>query len=355
MPSGTYPKVGLVASIGNTIDAFFGPIIERWIGRGLAVETAAGTPASITSVDHHLIDGLSRTPNVRNVSAVRAFRDWCRDSSIDVVVTNTAMASTLVRASKLDRPVIYFCHGLHWNEADWRSAPFRLVERALARRTDAVITINSDDYQWFRSIAPRIPHLRLVHGIGLDTDRFRRTYQPSTHAQKSLLWIGEFTERKNPLAAIETLRQLRRQGVHTRLTMLGEGRLLEATRTAANSAQLDVRFPGRQDPVAFLASADVMLHTASWEGLPRVLLEAAAVGVPIAAFDVKGVRDVPSVKLAPRGDIPALADAVCSALAAPATAVDPDRLRYEHAADALYDFIVAVYRRELNPGELWTR
>ena len=41
-----------------------------------------------------------------------------------------------------------------------------------------------------------------------------------------------------------------------------------------------------------LAVADVYLHTALWEGLPRALLEAMKTGLPCAAYAVDGIADV---------------------------------------------------------------
>src|SRR5699024_4391684 len=53
-------------------------------------------------------------------------------------------------------------------------------------------------------------------------------------------------------------------------------------------------------------------HTATWEGLPRVMLEAVAVGRRTYAFDVKGVRDVPYARLLDDGDTAGMAAAIAA-------------------------------------------
>jgi glycosyltransferase involved in cell wall biosynthesis len=54
-----------------------------------------------------------------------------------------------------------------------------------------------------------------------------------------------------------------------------------------------VRFLGhRHDLPRVLAAADVAVLTSLWEGLPRVLVQAAAAGRPIVTFDVEGAWEV---------------------------------------------------------------
>ncbi|MGO8609752.1 hypothetical protein ACC848_43130, partial [Rhizobium johnstonii] len=69
---------------------------------------------------------------------------------------------------------------------------------------------------------------------------------------------------------------------------------------------------GRAAVAPALGSATALLHTAEWEGLPRVALEAAAVGRWCYGFDVKGLRDAPLVRLAADGDVDALAALVAA-------------------------------------------
>ena len=53
-----------------------------------------------------------------------------------------------------------------------------------------------------------------------------------------------------------------------------------------------IHFAGTSDDVgSFIGAADVLLLTSDTEGLPGVILEAAALAVPAVATDVGGVRD----------------------------------------------------------------
>ncbi len=77
----------------------------------------------------------------------------------------------------------------------------------------------------------------------------------------------------------------------------------------------------RDDVPRLMNAADVLVHPAHQEPLGRVLLEAAASGLPIIATDVGGtaeiLRDGESALLIPPGDAEALADAMLRMASAP--------------------------------------
>jgi glycosyltransferase involved in cell wall biosynthesis len=299
-------RVGLVTSVGRTLDAFFPAIVERLEERwGFAVSSASGTESRLASWTR--LEGFSQRPSLKVPTALRAVRAWSRELDHDVVITNTATASALVRAAGLRAPVVYFCHGLHWGQEDTLGArPWQVVETALLRRTAAVITINRDDQAWFERHAGPPVH-RLPYGVGVPLEEYPRAGVPG--AGLELVWVGDFTPRKRPLLAVAVIRRLAEAGCDVRLRMLGDGPLHSAVvrEIAAQGLAHVIRADGRDRVAPALAAATALLHTAEWEGLPRVALEAAAVGRWSYGFDVKGLRDAPLVRLAPDGDADALA------------------------------------------------
>jgi glycosyltransferase involved in cell wall biosynthesis len=205
---------------------------------------------------------------------------------------------------------VYFCHGLHWSgDAGLRSWPARTIEGGLLRRTAGVVTLNGEDEEWFRSRRAS-PLLRLPAGVGLDLGSWPHSMPPERSDGLRLAWVGEMSERKRPGDAVAAVRRLAARGLDVSLTMLGDGPLLDAVR--AGAADLTgVRAIGRSDPRPVLADAHALLHTAAWEGLPRVALEAAATGRPAFGYDVKGLRDAPGAAVrGTAGDVEALADLV---------------------------------------------
>ncbi|MBI4241963.1 MAG: glycosyltransferase [Candidatus Rokubacteria bacterium] len=78
----------------------------------------------------------------------------------------------------------------------------------------------------------------------------------------------------------------------------------------------------RTDIPALVSACDLFVSSALWEGLPLAILEAMALGTPVVATDVGGVREVvrpgETGSLVPAADPVRLADAISELLADPA-------------------------------------
>jgi glycosyltransferase involved in cell wall biosynthesis len=111
------------------------------------------------------------------------------------------------------------------------------------------------------------------------------------------------------------------------LYLLGAGP--EAARLEALASQLGVAervtFLGwRDDALSILAAADLVVHPSLHEALPSTVIEALALGRPIVATDVSGIRDILGDdefgRIVPAGNADLLAQAVRSTLEDPARA-----------------------------------
>jgi glycosyltransferase involved in cell wall biosynthesis len=112
-----------------------------------------------------------------------------------------------------------------------------------------------------------------------------------------LLTVGRIEPEKNPKLLVDSLARLVADGGERRwrLVWVGTGAMAEAVRAQAEqlgiSGALDLR--GFVEPgdglLAHYLGADVFVHVAVTEGVPQVLLEAAATATPIVATAVGGV------------------------------------------------------------------
>lgn len=339
-------RIGLVAGVGKTIDAFFHEIVTAWRSEGHIVEIATGRDGPATFDGATVLPGLSRRPSPRNLESRRQLQNWVRSRAIDIVLTNTATSSFLVRAASVGVPIVYFCHGLHWQHPrQLRALPWVAAEQWALGRTSGVICLNSDDHEWFRQ---RIPDrlIRLERGVGLDLDKYPWTPRPAFEDTLQLVWIGEFSRRKRPIDAIDVVALLVMEGIDVQLTMLGDGALVDSVekRVAQMGLQGRVTLLGSQPIQSHVARAHALLHTSVWEGLPRVGLECVAMGRPVLAYDTKGTRDIPGVLVA-EGETPELlAKAVAAWVASdlPYSEVPRAPLSALYAADAILSFMIRI-------------
>jgi glycosyltransferase involved in cell wall biosynthesis len=105
--------------------------------------------------------------------------------------------------------------------------------------------------------------------------------------------IGCLKPQKAPLDYVEVAHQVLRER-EACFILVGDGELRERVEKRVNQLGLGERFKllgWRRDIPEILAATDILCLTSLWEGLPRVLPQAMAVGVPIVATGVDGTPE----------------------------------------------------------------
>ena len=134
---------------------------------------------------------------------------------------------------------------------------------------------------------------------GVDLDRFRRAVPLSRwqDGTPNVLFVGRFEPRKGVLDMLKAHRNMRRDGVESRLLLVGGGpQEREARRYVATRRLGGVEFLGRVSDAErdqLFKTADVYVSPATGrESFGIVLLEAMAAGAPIVASDIHGYKGV---------------------------------------------------------------
>lgn len=105
--------------------------------------------------------------------------------------------------------------------------------------------------------------------------------------------IMRISEEKRPLLWIEIARLVAQKIPNAHFLMVGNGPMRDQVEKVAQSALPEkIHFPGHERNAAMaMAAMDLFLLTSRIEGLPNVLIEAQAVGVPPMTLDVGGARE----------------------------------------------------------------
>lgn len=178
----------------------------------------------------------------------------------------------------------------------WLTRIVSFLYRLAFRRAALVFFQNEEDLTLFvdRKILPA-GKARLLPGSGIDLARFRPV-ETATKAPFTFLFVGRLLWDKGVAEFVEAARAVREQAPDTRFQLLG---FLDAeNRTAVPRHAVDswvaeglIDYLGHTDDVQpYLASADCVVLPSYREGLPRSLLEAAAMGKALIATDVPGCR-----------------------------------------------------------------
>lgn len=295
-----------------------GPSERSWVSDALA------------GVDVRVVNVPSLVRPIRPLADVRAlFSLWrtFKRLSPDVVHTHSSKAGVLGRIAAIAARVPVRVHTIHgWSFHQYQPAVvqkgYRLLERVLAYRTSRLVAVSRPDID--KGIAAGIgrPETYVLIRSGIDLSRFQSAEREKARANIGVPahapivgTVGRLSVQKDPLTLLHAF-----AGLHARdalLVFVGDGPLRAETESAAVRAGVAdrVRFMGARDDVAgLLPGFDVFALSSRWEGLPRVVLEAMASGVPVVATDVDGVPEVVEDGVTGRSVKPGDVDALCAAL-----------------------------------------
>ena len=279
-----------------------------------------------------------------------------------VVHTHNSITGAIGRlAARLTRVplTIHTTHGFHFHQHMRRleRLPYVAAERWLARSTDVLLFQNREELDEVGPLRLK-PRQGVRHvGNGVDLGRFRPRGASPENPRPVILSVGRLEPVKNHEMLFRALPLLRRHDPLVWLVGDGPCRERYEAQLARDGLTGSVRFLGyRYDIPELVAAADVVVLTSVKEGIPRTLMEAAAVGVPVVATDVKGSREVvvdgATGFLVPLGDAAALADRLGRLLDAPALRRDLGERAVAHARQhfdeaEVVQRLVHIYREAL--------
>lgn len=339
-PEPTGPSLLIVATVSATIRGFLIPYATHFRALGWRVEAAANGATTDPGLDG-FFDQLHELPLSRSLlDAAGHMRSLRRislllESRFDIVHVHTPIAAFLTRAAIRGMPApsrpaaVYTAHGFPFYPGGSRAknAMFVTAEKVAGRWTDRLIVINEQDEAAAleHRIVPR-RRLVLMPGIGVDTQRYARASVPEddiaqTREQLAIapgtpqfVVVGELTLRKRPWDVVAALGRMEHRDCH--LVMLGDGPEQDRVEAAIRAGGLDgrVHLLGVLDDVRPAVAGSTALVLASrMEGLPRCIMEALCLEVPVVATDARGSADLvtPGAGIVvPVGDVDALAQAM---------------------------------------------
>ena len=200
----------------------------------------------------------------------------------------------------------------------------RALAMSLSRKGSRIIVQNRDDeHLLISSRLASADQIRLIRGSGVDLMDY--PFQPLPTGRPKVVLPARMLKDKGVVEFVEAARILKRAGVDAEFVLAGApdplnpASLSEAGIAKWTQEGLVTYLGWRDDMAAVLASATIVCLPSYREGLPKALLEAAAIGRPIVTTDVPGCREIvePGINgwRVPARDAQALATALRQALA----------------------------------------
>ena len=243
-----------------------------------------------------------------NISAYKQVKKLIDENNYSLIHCHSPIGSVVARlAAKKHRKsgthVTYSAHGFHF----YKGAPilnwliYYPIEKWLSKYTDALITINTEDYVLAKQ-KMKAKNIYYTHGVGVDKSKFsvstidRKTKLQELGLPKDatvMISIGELSKRKNHQAAIKAISRIKEDNLY--YIICGQGKLKGALLNLCKRLKVENRvlFLGyRTDTADLLHMSDVFVFPSLQEGLPVALMEAMMSGLPCVVSKIRGNVDL---------------------------------------------------------------
>ncbi|MEM9276013.1 MAG: glycosyltransferase family 4 protein [Cyanobacteria bacterium P01_F01_bin.143] len=318
-------KILQVCALATTAKALLLPQIDYFLERNIEVEIACSPGAIADELRQsgymvHPVQIDRKITPLGNLNSILNLTKLMRSQKYDLVHVHTPIAAVLGRvAAKLAgiKRIVYTSHGLPFHD---QSSPkeyflYSKVEKFAGKLTDLIISQNHEDIKTCARIGIA-PEERLGYlGNGVDIDRFSRHRLDETKQQQlrqslniaedtELLVgiVGRLTRKKGAEYLIEAAAKLIPKFPKLQILIVGGELKTDPEpyyfQLLEKIEQLGIRdrvvFTGdRSDIPEILGLLDIFcLPTFTHEGLPRSIVEAMAMALPVVTTDIRGCREV---------------------------------------------------------------
>ncbi len=307
-------KVLFVANIFGHFRAFHLPYIKWLSEQGYEVHCAAnGVVGDIPYCTKFYQIPIQRTIfKWKNVDAYSELKRIIESELYDLMHCHTAMGSIIARLSaikfrkKNGLKVLYTAHEFHFykNGSLLNWLIFYPIEVIMSFFTDAIITINAEDFNTLSSPAFRCKLKYRINSVGIDLKPFEEFYKEHgsnkinireslgyTQEQFILIYVGEHTQRKNHKFIIDAVPHLIEDIPDLKVIFTSRGVLWDANSNYIKQLQLEKYI----DMVGFVNNlkeymliADVGISSSKGEGFGMNLLEEMFFKIPVVGSENKG-------------------------------------------------------------------
>lgn len=219
-------KVLFAANLESFFTKFLLPELKYFKEQGYEVHIACGFEnLEIPYCDKKYNVNFARSLNLKqNIESYKQIKEVLKNEKYDLISCHTPFGGAITRLAfkhlKIkNTKLVYMAHGFHF----YKGAPlfnwlvYYPVEKYLAKYTDTVITINSDDYEIAKKKFKT--NVEWVKGVGLDTSKFdfemteeeKEEYRKTLGLKKEdfvMIYPAEILPRKRQSWLVHTLKDM---------------------------------------------------------------------------------------------------------------------------------------------------
>lgn len=312
-----HPKILIIASLDLSLINFRGDFIAALIANDYDVLCAAPDfrqkyiekleALGAKTVEFDLQrTGLNPLNDLKSISQLKKIIAVYK---VDLVFPYTIKPVVYgsIAARKCNVPVVSLITGLGltFSGVNFKAKALQILTQEMyryaLRKNEMVIFQNQDDQQLFsdKNITVKNQNTQVVDGSGINLDRFDfRVRKKQTGDAIKFVIVGRLIKEKGVALFIEAARKLKTKFSNAEFHLIGRppdnnpSSLSEAALRAYNEQGLVVYHGHQTNVVSLLSEADVFVLPSYYrEGVPRSILEALSIGMPIITTLMPGCKE----------------------------------------------------------------
>ncbi|MFC3094626.1 glycosyltransferase [Alteromonas sediminis] len=231
-----------------------------------------------------------------DLSVVKRLAELIKKNNIDILHTHGYKSDIIgvLAAKKAGITCVVTPHGFE-NADDIKLRLFIWAGCQAMRYADHVAPLSQQlmgDARRFKVKEENLTYIQ--NGVDLsEVEAVRLTKQKKpADAIKTIGFVGQMISRKNIIDILDTFDALYAKRQDITLLLLGDGEdrpKLEAYAQTLKSQDAISYLGFRQDRLQLLRDFDLFVMTSTLEGIPRCLMEACAMAIPVSAYDIPGI------------------------------------------------------------------
>ncbi len=257
-----------------------------------------------------LVPQLQRELNLKNdLTALLKLIKIILKFKPDIIHTHTAKAGALGRLAGIlcfKKNIIHTFHGHIFDGyfSPLKTKIFHCIEIFLSRFTKRIISVSETQRKIFKELKLGDFTKIICVPLGLQLDEFKNAVSLRLDMRNKFGFkentivisiIARIVQIKNHSLLIDAVNLLSEKFTDFKIVIVGDGDMRDEIVNKIQSLKLEkyFLFAGFTKELAgYYGMSDIVVLTSNNEGLPTVIIEAQAAGIPVISTNVGGVRDL---------------------------------------------------------------
>lgn len=223
----------------------------------------------------------------------RKIRKVCKKYNVDIIHAHDFKASIFSAFSRTNSKIVSH---IHKNDPKMKKVNlYSILFLISTLKYEKIIMVSkavANEFKFNKFIEKKVK----VIGNPVDTKKIVEKSKKQNGGDKyDIVYLGRLSPEKNPVEFIEIINELNKKNKEIKAVMIGDGKLKNECMNKIYEYGLinNIKMLGfTENPYIILKNSKIMCITSNWEGFGLAAIEGLALGLPVIAKNVGGLKEI---------------------------------------------------------------